>query len=90
MQLDQNRPNPFNGQTSIRFGVARRGNAELVIYNLAGQRVATLLQAYREAGDYAVIWDGRGDDGVALASGVYVYRLQSGSQVMARKLLLLR
>lgn len=57
---------------------------------MAGQRVATLIDAHRPAGTYRVAWDGLADGGRALASGVYVYRLQAGANTKSRKLLLLR
>ena len=76
----------------IRFALPEPQSVELAVYNLTGQRVATLTEGVREAGTYAVGWDGRDDDGRALASGVYLYRLQTGSgqEVEMRKLLLLR
>ena len=90
--LAQNYPNPFNSSTVIRFALPEPQSVELAVYNLTGQRVATLTEGVREAGTYAVGWDGRDDDGRALASGVYLYRLQTGSgqEVEMRKLLLLR
>ena len=88
--LEQNNPNPFNSSTVIRFGLPMSGEVELLVYNLAGQRVATLIEGVREAGAYAVQWDGRNASGQSLASGVYLYRLQSNERVESRKLLLLK
>jgi len=88
--LEQNRPNPFNSSTVIRFVLPASDRVELAVYNLAGQRVATLVKGAREAGVYAVRWGGRDTSGQALASGVYLYRLQSGERVESRKLLLLK
>jgi enediyne biosynthesis protein E4 len=90
--LDQNYPNPFNSATVIRFALPVGGDVELSIFNLAGQRVATLADGTRAAGAYTINWDGRDDDGRALASGVYLYRLRTGDgqQVETRKLILLR
>ena len=89
--LEQNYPNPFNSDTVINFALPQSENIELNVYNVAGQRVATLLEGVRAAGAYAVNWDGQDDDGQALASGVYLYRLQAGEgKVEMRKLLLLR
>ena len=89
-ELDQNYPNPFNSGTVIRFGVPTSGEVELAVYNLAGQKVATLLQGVREAGQYVLRWDGRDGGGSELASGVYFYRLRAGDQVETRKLLLMQ
>lgn len=62
----------------------------LTIYNLLGQRVATLVKGQQEAGPHTLVWDGRDGQGKKLASGVYFYRLQASAQVQTRKLLLLR
>lgn len=87
--LEQNYPNPFNGGTAIRYSLARASEVELAVYNLAGQRVATLVQALRPAGEHSVWWDGRGDQG-RLASGAYLYRLRADDQVATRKLMLVQ
>jgi len=89
--LQQNYPNPFNSETVVHFALPTAEEVELALFNLIGQRVATLARGWREAGSHALRWDGRGDGGHALASGVYLYRLQVGSQqVETRKLMLLR
>ena len=88
-ELDQNFPNPFNNGTVIRFALPEAREVELAVFNLSGQKVATLLQGRREAGQYTVRWDGL-EDGRSLASGIYLYRLRDGDQVETRKLLLLR
>ncbi len=88
--LSQNYPNPFNPETTIRFDLPRSEEIDLAVYNLTGQQVATLVHGVREAGAYTLRWDGRDDDGRALASGVYLYRLTAGDRAATRKLLLLR
>jgi len=88
VSLAQNYPNPCNGSTTIRFSIAQQEEVGLTVYNLAGQEVKGLAQGHREAGTYALRWDGRDDDGRELASGVYLYRLQAGHQVETRKLVL--
>ena len=88
--LAQNYPNPFNPATTIRFDLPRSEEIGLAVYNLTGQKVATLVHGLREAGAYTLRWDGRDDDGRELASGVYLYRLEAGERVETRKLLLLR
>ena len=85
-----NYPNPFNRGTSIHFSLPAGGTVELTVFNLAGQQVAALVNGNRPAGAHTINWDGRDDHGHALASGVYLYRLQANSQVQTRKLLLLR
>ena len=88
--LAQNYPNPFNSATVIRFALPTGGEVELALYNLAGQKVATLVRGRREAGVYTVQWDGRGEGGRELASGIYLYSLRAGARVEGRKLLLLQ
>jgi hypothetical protein len=84
--LHQNYPNPFNPTTEIRFSVAEQGRATLEVFNILGQKVATLFDGVAEAGQYYKL---KFDAG-RLASGVYLYRLQSAGQVQVRRLLLLR
>ncbi len=88
--LSQNFPNPFNSGTVIRFALPRDQEVELAVYNLAGQQVAMLVEGRRQAGSYAISWDGRDESGRALATGMYFYRLQAGGKVETRKLMLLR
>jgi metal-sulfur cluster biosynthetic enzyme len=88
--LTQNYPNPFNSSTEISFTLPQRGEVELSIYNLAGQKIATLVQGTRGAGTYTVHWNGRDDSGKELASGVFLYQMRAGKQVKTLKLLLLR
>ena len=89
--LSANYPNPFNAATVIRFALSEAEKVELSVFNLAGQQVATLVEGVRESGAYAVNWDGRDDAGRALASGVYLYRLQTDEgRIETRKLVLVR
>ena len=88
--LEQNYPNPFNSRTVIRFSLPESQAVELFVYDLAGQQVATLLAGTRPAGVYSIGWDGRDDLGGDLASGLYLYRLRTGSRVATRKLMLLK
>lgn len=90
LTLSPSYPNPFNANTTIRFSLPQQEMINLAIHNLAGQQVTTLASGQREAGAYTLRWDGRDDDGRELASGVYLYQLEAGEQVEARKLLLLR
>ena len=88
--LSQNYPNPFNSETVIGFDLEKAGVIELSVYDLSGQKVATLAQGPRLAGTYDLRWDGRDDDGERVASGMYIYHLRSGGRSDARKLLMLK
>jgi hypothetical protein len=88
--LSQNYPNPFNPDTRISFSLPRNGQVTLEIFNILGQRVRELVNEVRPAGTYAVEWDGTDDFGKRVSSGVYFYRLNSGTEVLAKKMMLLK
>jgi len=77
--LSENYPNPFNPTTTIEFAIPVVGNVELVIYNINGQKVRTLVNETKDAGFYKVMWDGRNELGETVSSGIYLYRLVSGN-----------
>jgi len=89
-ELFQNYPNPFNPTTTVEYSVGQTGLAEIVIYNVLGQRVKTLLREHKPPGRYQAQWDGRGDSGSQVASGVYFCRLTVGSYSAVKKLVLLK
>ncbi len=91
-ELSQNFPNPFNPVTTIRYGLPQAGRVTLKIYSVLGEEVATLVNdEQKPAGYHVTIWDGRDRNGVYVASGVYVYRMQAGSAViMTKKLALVK
>ncbi|HEX7571848.1 MAG TPA: T9SS type A sorting domain-containing protein, partial [Bacteroidota bacterium] len=84
-ELLQNYPNPFNPSTTIRYGLAGRTHVALTVFNTLGQRVATLVDEYQEAGYHDVRFDGG-----SLASGVYFYRLRAGTYEGTKKLIYIR
>jgi hypothetical protein len=86
----RNYPNPFNPMTEIRFSLPEGAHVTLDIYNVAGHRVATLADEHLEAGAHAVTWNGTGISGQPVASGVYFYRLRTGTVDITKKMLLLR
>jgi alkaline phosphatase len=88
--LDQNFPNPFNPSTTIAFDLARTEHVSLSVFDMQGRLVRTLVNEARAAGPYSVVWDGVGDDGRRAASGSYVYRLESDSQVQSRTMVLVK
>ena len=94
-ELYQNYPNPFNPSTKIQFKVGSLEFGEpirttLVIYNILGQKVRTLLDEERLPGSYQVIWDGKNDTGKEVTSGIYFYQLKTGDYTDCRKMVLLR
>ncbi|MCX6135911.1 MAG: T9SS type A sorting domain-containing protein, partial [Ignavibacteriales bacterium] len=84
-QLHQNFPNPFNPSTAIRFSVAERGMVRLIVYDLLGREVATLIHEDRAPGMYTVHWNAAG-----MPSGVYFLTLQTGSRTDSKRMVLLR
>jgi hypothetical protein len=89
--LDQNIPNPFNPSTQINYQVPEAGPLSLMVYNILGQPVRTLIDGVQEPGHHQVHWDSRDNSGRPLANGVYFYRLVSGNGfVQSRRMLLLK
>jgi hypothetical protein len=89
-QLSQNYPNPFNPGTIIRYQVPETERVTIVIYNMRGQKVITLLDEAHVPGHYAASWDGRGAGGEPVASGPYIYVMRAGSFSAARTMILFR
>ena len=83
-------PNPFNPHTSLHLALPGRGRVELTVYNMAGQVVRTVVDGSLEAGYHTVHWDGRDQQGRPVTSGVYLYRLRAGHQVVVGKMALIR
>ncbi len=88
--LLQNYPNPFNPSTNIRYDLPQAVRVKLVIYNLLGEKVRTLVDASESAGAKQITWNGLNDRGARVASGVYVYRIEAGTFVATRKLLMMK
>jgi flagellar hook assembly protein FlgD len=88
--LFQNHPNPFNQTTKIEFTLAKSGFISLIIYDLLGRRVRTLLSEQLSSGYKSVLWDGKDDMGEDVASGIYFYQLRVGTFSETKKLVLLK
>jgi len=86
--LAQNYPNPFNPSTSIQYSLGKAGMVSLRLFNLLGVEVATLVSGRQEAGSYDIRLDA-GEGAPRLTSGVYFYRLEAGTTVLTRKMVLL-
>jgi len=83
--LSQNYPNPFKTQTLIRYQLPKSNVVTIVIYNVSGQRIKTLVNEHKDAGYYTVYWDGR-----KVSNGVYFCRMVAGEYTSVKKILLLR
>lgn len=88
--LWQNIPNPFNPRTTIRYSVPSPGPVRLAVHDASGREVAVLVRGHRAAGSYTILWDGRDAGGRDAASGVYFLRMEAGSFVGTRKMVLVR
>ncbi len=92
--LFANYPNPFNPSTTIRYLLPTSVDIRLDIYNLMGEKVCTLINQHQSAGTFEIIWNGRNDNNVSVASGIYVYRMEinTGRNIVSqsRQMLLLK
>ncbi|MBD3234500.1 MAG: T9SS type A sorting domain-containing protein [candidate division Zixibacteria bacterium] len=83
-------PNPFNSNTSIRYRLAKECDVQLTVYNLAGQKVKTLVNQPQSAGEHEIVWDGGNGDGEEISSGIYFYHLKAADYSNLRKMTLLK
>jgi hypothetical protein len=102
VQLFQNYPNPFNATTIIPFTVAAAPvngsqltenspiHTTLIIYNILGQEITTLVDQEKLPGSYEVTWDGRDNNGIEVASGIYLYQIKAGQYSEVKKMLLVK
>ena len=86
--LGQNYPNPFNPSTIIPYQLPTSAHVRLEVFNLLGQRLATLVDAERSAGVHTAQWDATDATGRAVGAGVYIYRLSSGEMTESRRMVL--
>lgn len=89
-QLHQNFPNPFNPETRIYFDIPNSEQVKVIVYNMLGQKVRTLVDAGFNAGKHVVNWDGRDDNGVRMPSGLYIYRIKAGKFIESKKMLMIK
>ena len=85
-----NYPNPFNPSTTLHYALPQGGQVELVVYSALGQKIRTLVDDTLPPGSYAIEWDGRDAQGLAVASGVYLAQLRTSEARQVRKLILMR
>ncbi|RLC47570.1 MAG: hypothetical protein DRH57_03830, partial [Candidatus Cloacimonadota bacterium] len=97
-ELKQNYPNPFfigSGygelpKTRITYQLPKASNVKIVVYNIKGELVKTLVNERKDAGYYNVIWNGKNDKSRLVGTGIYFYQLKSGNNSKIKKMLLLR
>jgi flagellar hook assembly protein FlgD len=85
-----NYPNPFNPGTTISYRIPSAARVTIAIYNVLGQRIRTLVNQVKTAGEYTVYWDGKDELGRDMGSGIYYYTMKAGKYQVSRKMLLVR
>ena len=88
--LHQNYPNPFNPVTQIRYDLPEKSNVTLLIYDILGREVATLLNGELEPGYHSVMWNGQNKMGQAVGAGMYFYSIQADAFRQTKKMVLLK
>ncbi len=88
--LFQNYPNPFNPATSIDYDLAKGGIVKLVIYDVSGRKIRTLIHGYQQPGFKSAVWDATNDFGLNVSAGLYIYQLETAQGVLAKKMILLK
>ncbi len=83
--LEQNYPNPFNPTTNIKYSVPADGFVNIAVFNVLGEKVANLVNSLQKAGSYEVTFDATN-----FASGMYIYRMESGDFVSVKKMMILK
>ena len=88
--LEQNFPNPFNPTTEITFTLNQESDITLTIFNMLGQEVKELTSGFKPVGKYTVQWNGKDNLGRSVSTGVYLYSLNNGTQVLTKKMVLMK
>ncbi len=89
-RLYQNYPNPFNPSTTIEYDLPKAENVKLIVYDILGREVATLVNADQNAGVYKIQWNGKDNDGAEVASGIYLYSIKAGNFRTVKKMIYLK
>ena len=88
--VHQNYPNPFNPTTQIRYVLPKAEHVQIVIYNLYGQAVKTVVSEYQKPGFHSVIWDGTSNEGDRVSSGLYYYKVTAGNDSRTKKMIYMK
>lgn len=89
-KLMQNYPNPFNPITTLRYDLPEQASVKIIIYDMLGRQVRTLINQTQDAGFKSVIWDGTNDFGKTVSAGIYLYQIKAKGFVQTRKMVLLK
>ena len=89
-ELNRNYPNPFNPETKLNFSLAEPGIVKIDVYNLQGQLLKTLTNAYYPSGHYTVVWDGSDSSNKQVGSGIYFYRMKAKDYIETRRMSLIK
>jgi len=90
IKLNQNYPNPFNPTTTINYSLKKNSKVTLNIYNIKGQKVKQLISDQLPAGQHSVVWDGSDENNKPVSSGIYFYKLKTGSYEQTKKMILMK
>ena len=88
--LYQNYPNPFNPVTALRYDLPKNSLVTIIIYDMLGREVKTLINRTKDAGHRSVIWDATNDYGKPVSAGIYLYQIQAGEYISTKKMVLLK
>ena len=88
--LHQNYPNPFNPTTTIEYELPEAQNIQIMIYDILGRKIRTLLNEYQDIGYRSIHWNAEDDYGRQVSAGMYIYTIQAGEFVQPRKMVLLK
>jgi len=88
--LSPNWPNPFNPATSFKYSIAKECHVKIVICNILGQKVTTLVDEVKSAGNHFAMWDGKNAQGRDVASGLYFYVIQAGEFTQSKKMMIIK
>ena len=88
--LHQNHPNPFNPITTLQYDLLENSYVNIIIYDMLGREVKTLVNQTQDVGFRSVIWNATNDYGKPVSAGVYLYQIQAGEFVQTKKMVLLK
>ena len=88
--LSANYPNPFNPTTTIDYSIATAGDVSIIVYDMMGREVKSLVADFATPGTYSIVWDATNNEGLSVSAGMYVYKMISGNFVEVNKMLLVK